>query len=60
MFGTLVGAIIKNLLLLVLPFFIGICGFVVAGVVNIIYVSVQHVYYAKKSLGKEKGTQTNF
>ena len=54
MSGTLVGAIIKNLLLLVLPFFIGIWGFVVASVVNIIYVSVQHVYYAKKSLGKDK------
>lgn len=60
MIGTLVGAIIKNLLLLVLPFFIGIWGFVVASIVNIIYVSAQHIYYAKKTLGKEKkGTLTN-
>lgn len=60
MIGTLVGAIIKNLLLLVLPFFIGIWGFVVASIVNIIYVSAQHIYYAKKALGKEKkGTLTN-
>ena len=54
MIGTLFGAIIKNLLLLVLPFFLGIWGFVVASVVNIIYVSVQHAYYAKKSLSKNK------
>lgn len=51
MFGTLVGAIIKNILLLVLPIFMGICGFIIASLVNILYVTLQHIYYAKKSLG---------
>lgn len=50
MYGTLVGAIIKNVLLIVLPFFIGIWGFIVASLVNIIYVTGQHIYYVKKSL----------
>ena len=48
--GTLVGAIIKNILLFVLPIFIGIWGFVVASLVNIFYVTIQHIYYVKKSL----------
>ena len=51
MFGTLVGAIIKNILLLVLPIFMGIWGFIIASLVNILYVTLQHIYYAKKSLG---------
>ena len=48
--GTFVGAIIKNILLLVLPFFMGIWGFVVSSLVNIFYVTVQHIYYVRKSL----------
>ena len=51
MLGTLVGAIIKNILLLVLPIFMGIWGFIIASLVNILYVTLQHIYYAKKSLG---------
>ena len=47
--GTFVGAIIKNLLLLILPLFIGIWGFVVASIINIFYVTVQHWYYVNKS-----------
>lgn len=50
MLGTLVGAIIKNILLLVLPIFMGIWGFIIASLVNILYVTLQHIYYAKKSL----------
>ena len=50
MYGTLVGAIIKNVLLIVLPFFIEIWGFVVASLINILYVTGQHIYYVKKSL----------
>jgi len=50
MMGTLVGAIIKNILLLILPIFIGIWGFIIASLVNIFYVTVQHVYYARMSL----------
>lgn len=50
MIGTLVGAIIKNMLLLILPLFMGIWGFVIASLVNILYVTIQHIYYAKRSL----------
>lgn len=49
--GTLVGAIIKNVLLLILPIFIGIWGFVISSLVNIFYVTVQHIYYVYKSFG---------
>ena len=49
MIGTLVGAIIKNILLLVLPIFMGIWGFIVASLVNIFYVTIQHIWYTKKS-----------
>lgn len=52
MYGTLVGAIIKNILLLILPLFIGIWGFIVASLVNILYVTLQHIYYARKSLAR--------
>jgi len=48
--GTLVGAIFKNILLVILPIFMGIWGFIVASLSNIFYVTIQHVYYAKKSL----------
>lgn len=47
--GTLVGAIIKNILLLILPIFMGIWGFIVATIVNILYVTLQHLYYVWKS-----------
>ena len=50
MLGTLVGAIIKNILLLILPIFMGIRGFIIASLVNILYVTGQHIYYARKSL----------
>lgn len=47
--GTLTGAIIKNILLLILPFFLGIWGFIIASIINIFYVTIQHIYYVKKS-----------
>ena len=50
MLGTLVGAIIKNILLLILPIFMGIWGFIIASLVNILYVTGQHIYYTRKSL----------
>lgn len=50
MFGTLVGAIIKNILLLVLPIFMGIGGFIASSIINIFYVTLQHIYYTKKTL----------
>jgi len=48
--GTLVGAIIKNILLLILPIFMGIWGFIISSIVNIFYVTIQHIYYVWKSL----------
>ena len=48
MSGTLVGAVIKNILLLILPMFMGIWGFIVSSIVNIFYVTIQHIYYAYK------------
>ena len=47
--GTFVGAIIKNVLLLFLPLFMGILGFIIASLVNIFYVTIQHGYYVWKS-----------
>ena len=49
MFGTLVGAIIKNILLLLLPLIIGMWGFIIASLFNIIYVTMHHIYHTKKS-----------
>ena len=49
--GTLIGAVIKNMLLIVLPIFMGIWGFIIASITNIFYVTIQHIYYTKKSLG---------
>jgi stage V sporulation protein B len=48
--GTLFGAIIKNILLIILPMVIGIWGFIVASLVNILYVTIQHIYYVRRSL----------
>lgn len=48
--GTLIGAIIKNILLIILPIIMGIWGFIVASIINIFYVTIQHMYYVKKSL----------
>ena len=47
--GTLIGAIIKNILLLILPIFLGIWGFVISSLINIFYVTIQHIYYVRKS-----------
>jgi len=52
MIGTLTGAIIKNILLIVLPLFIGIWGFIIASLTNIFYVTIQHIYYTKKAFTK--------
>ena len=49
MYGTLVGAIIKNILLIILPLFIGFNGFIISSLINIIYVTVHHIYHVKKS-----------
>ena len=49
MLGTLKGAILKNILLLILPIFMGIWGFIIASIINIFYVTIHHIYYVKKS-----------
>ena len=51
--GTFVGAIIKNVLLLFLPLFMGIWGFIIASLVNIFYVTIQHGYYVWKSFKRK-------
>ena len=50
MIDTLIGAIIKNILLLILPLFMGIWGFIIASVINILYITLMHIYHAKKLL----------
>ena len=52
MFGTLYGAIIKNILLFVLPIFLGIWGFIISSLVNIFFVTIHHIYYVRESFVK--------
>ena len=49
MYGTLIGAIIKNILLIILPIFFGMWGLVIANLVNIFFVTIQHIYYIKRT-----------
>ena len=48
MIGTLMGAIVKNFLLILLPFFLGIWGFIISSVCNILFVTIHHIYYVNK------------
>ena len=50
MLGTLKGAIIKNIFLLILPIKLNMWGFIIANIINIFYVTIHHIYYVKKSL----------
>ncbi len=52
MFGTLFGAILKNVLLFILPIFFGIWGFIITSLVNIFFVTIHHIYYVRKSFVK--------
>lgn len=49
MLGTLKGAIIKNILLIILPIKLGMWGFIISNIINIFYVTIHHIYYVKKS-----------
>ena len=49
MLGTFWGAIIKNILLIILPIFMGMWGFIIASIINIFFVTIHHIYYARKS-----------
>ena len=59
MMGTLYGAIIKNILLIILPIFLGIWGFIISVIINILFITIHHIYYTKKSLNKSKNMSTN-
>lgn len=48
--GTLYGSIIKTILLLILPNYIGIWGFIIASITNIFYVTIQHIYNINKPI----------
>jgi len=51
MFGTLVGSIIKTILLIILSFMkIGLWGLVISSICNMLYVTIQHYYYVKKNM----------
>lgn len=47
--GTFIGSIIKNILMIILPYFLGIWGFIISSIINIFYVTIQHLYHVKKS-----------
>ena len=49
MLGTLYGSIIKNIFIIILPFFVGMWGFIIASIINIFFVTIHHIYYTKKS-----------
>lgn len=46
--GTLYGAIVKTVLLIILPRYFGVWGFIVANISNIIIVTGHHLYYICK------------
>ena len=49
--GTLIGALIKTVLLFFLSYLhIGIWGLLIANIVNIIFVTIHHFYYVYKKL----------
>lgn len=51
MFGTLVGSIIRIVLLFTLSLCrIGMWGFLIASIVNILFITLQHFYYVYKNL----------
>ena len=51
MYGTLVGSLIKTVLLIILSFMkIGLWGLVISSISNVIYVTIQHYYYVRKFL----------
>ena len=50
MLGTLWGAIIKNILLIILPIFMGIWGLIAASIINIFFVTIHHIYCIKKQI----------
>lgn len=53
MYGTLVGGLIKTILLVILSLLkIGLWSLIIASIANIFYITIQHYYYVKKYLKK--------
>ncbi len=51
--GTLVGAIIRTVLLFIISFFkVGLWGLVVASISNIFYITLHHIYHVRKCLNR--------
>lgn len=51
MYGTLIGSLLKTILLIILSFIkIGLWGLVISSITNIMYVTIHHYYHVKKSL----------
>ena len=49
--GTLVGAIIRTVLLFIISFFkVGLWGLIIASISNIFYITLHHLYYVRKYL----------
>lgn len=49
--GTLVGAIIRTILLFIVSFFkVGLWGLIIASISNIAYITIQHIYHVNKLL----------
>lgn len=49
MIGTLLAAVLKNIILIISPIFIGMWGLILANIFNILFVTIHHIYYTKKS-----------
>ena len=51
MYGTLIGAILKNVFLLILSLFkIGIWGLIISSSINIVFITLHHLYCVFKTL----------
>lgn len=54
MYGTLIGSIIRTILLGVISYFkVGIWGLIIASISNVLFVTIHHIYYVNKYLKKE-------
>ena len=49
MLGTLKGTIIKNILLVILPIYMGMWGLIIISIINIFFVTIHHIYHVRKS-----------
>ena len=52
MLGTLKGAIIKNIALIILSIKYGIVGLIISSIINIFYVTIHHIYHIKRLYSK--------